>query len=632
MTMTTTMTMTMKQTQQWKLFRCSLLLAVVLTVTTTMAADIPPGLSLAPITMAPIAISTVAPTITVTAPVSVAPATSAPDTNAPASFASVTDAPAVTADTQSPVSTTAAPTSDVPVAVSPISDPPITLAPTAITTTATPAPTSTTFLPTASLSSGQSLQPTVALTTSPTIAPTLSPTSAPTRSPTGAPTRLPTSAPTGSPTRQPSTKSPVTAQPTAPKPTSTQEVQTSDRFLVRQLSVASRMSEGNSEFFRATTEAFLGELFAQMERPIFDVQIWVMGQTLLSGSSRRRTKVRNLEELLPLEVEMAIEGKYVRVESDSNEYEVDLGLLSGQFFEVEGAEFVSRLQKADNVTDAVYFQNVKEVVSVDEFGNTPSGSPANSPSDGDGGSGLALGGIIAIAVCGGLAILLVAVLAYLRFRKPPTRQPVDNGMNAKPVALASKQSITNKPVTTKSLAASSGAQSGSNYNYDERSSVGYSDMQSNLGNDTLQGIDTMSYAYSLDHGIDGSVISSVESEFMGQSTSGSTIPFEIPMVSSLGAVSSPPTEPKDMFSNSSKFTRECFAPPGRLGIVIDTTVEGPVIHKVNPGSPLEGIVWPGDIIVAIDDTDTRALTANEITALMAKNMHQRRKLTIMSDA
>ena len=66
-----------------------------------------------------------------------------------------------------------------------------------------------------------------------------------------------------------------------------------------------------------------------------------------------------------------------------------------------------------------------------------------------------------------------------------------------------------------------------------------------------------------------------------------------------------------------------------MGIVIDTTIDGPVVHKVNPGSALEGQIKSGDIIVAIDGVDTRAMTAASITALMVKTANQRRKLTIV---
>jgi C-terminal processing protease CtpA/Prc len=71
--------------------------------------------------------------------------------------------------------------------------------------------------------------------------------------------------------------------------------------------------------------------------------------------------------------------------------------------------------------------------------------------------------------------------------------------------------------------------------------------------------------------------------------------------------------------------------PGKLGIVIDTTLEGPIVHKINPQSPLEGSLFPGDIIVAIDDVDTRAMSASAITALMVRTANLRRTLTVLSE-
>lgn len=70
---------------------------------------------------------------------------------------------------------------------------------------------------------------------------------------------------------------------------------------------------------------------------------------------------------------------------------------------------------------------------------------------------------------------------------------------------------------------------------------------------------------------------------------------------------------------------------GKLGIVIDTTLEGPVVHQVNPKSPLQGLMFPGDIIVAVDDVDTRAMTASAITALMVRTSAVRRTLTVLSE-
>jgi C-terminal processing protease CtpA/Prc len=60
-------------------------------------------------------------------------------------------------------------------------------------------------------------------------------------------------------------------------------------------------------------------------------------------------------------------------------------------------------------------------------------------------------------------------------------------------------------------------------------------------------------------------------------------------------------------------------------------LEGPIVHKISADSPLDGIVFPGDIIVAINDVDTRAMSASAITALMARTSAARRVLTVLSE-
>jgi len=78
-------------------------------------------------------------------------------------------------------------------------------------------------------------------------------------------------------------------------------------------------------------------------------------------------------------------------------------------------------------------------------------------------------------------------------------------------------------------------------------------------------------------------------------------------------------------------TREITAPPGKLGIVIETTLDGPVVHKINPSSPLDGVVNEGDLIVAIDDVDCRAMSASAITALMVRTSEKYRRMTIRTE-
>jgi len=74
---------------------------------------------------------------------------------------------------------------------------------------------------------------------------------------------------------------------------------------------------------------------------------------------------------------------------------------------------------------------------------------------------------------------------------------------------------------------------------------------------------------------------------------------------------------------------DVYAPPGPLGIIIDTTPEGPMIHSLKPTSQLSGLVSPGDLIVGLDGVDTRNMTVATFTRLMAKRSQGERKITLL---
>jgi len=76
---------------------------------------------------------------------------------------------------------------------------------------------------------------------------------------------------------------------------------------------------------------------------------------------------------------------------------------------------------------------------------------------------------------------------------------------------------------------------------------------------------------------------------------------------------------------------DAYAPPGSLGIVVDTTPDGPVVHSLKIDSPLIGMVHVGDVIVALDDIDTRVMDAGSLTRLMMKKSEQhQRKITLLN--
>jgi hypothetical protein len=76
---------------------------------------------------------------------------------------------------------------------------------------------------------------------------------------------------------------------------------------------------------------------------------------------------------------------------------------------------------------------------------------------------------------------------------------------------------------------------------------------------------------------------------------------------------------------------DVFAPAGPIGIVVDTTKEGPAVHSLKHTSPMLGLINPGDLIVGLDDQDTRGMTAATLTRLMAKKSSQKeRKITLLA--
>jgi C-terminal processing protease CtpA/Prc len=83
--------------------------------------------------------------------------------------------------------------------------------------------------------------------------------------------------------------------------------------------------------------------------------------------------------------------------------------------------------------------------------------------------------------------------------------------------------------------------------------------------------------------------------------------------------------------NSQTILREITAPPGKLGLVLTTSERGPVVQQVTAGSPLEGMVWPGDVIVSIDGIKTKNMSADQMTQYMTTNLFKQRKLTVLSD-
>ena len=87
-----------------------------------------------------------------------------------------------------------------------------------------------------------------------------------------------------------------------------------------------------------------------------------------------------------------------------------------------------------------------------------------------------------------------------------------------------------------------------------------------------------------------------------------------------------------VYDDAPKELLTIYAPPGKLGIVIDSPDDGaPVIHDVKDTSPIFEEVRRGDRLVAVDGEDARAMTAVKVSRLIGGRGSSPRKLTLVRD-
>ncbi|KAL7454299.1 hypothetical protein ACHAWC_005946 [Mediolabrus comicus] len=100
------------------------------------------------------------------------------------------------------------------------------------------------------------------------------------------------------------------------------------------------------------------------------------------------------------------------------------------------------------------------------------------------------------------------------------------------------------------------------------------------------------------------------------------------MSGSVGVEIGRKASPTDM---SARVLRDVIAPRGKLRILVANTQGfGPAIHTIRPNSPVEGLLFVGDIIVAVNDINTRYAKADEITRIFKETVYEERKISVLS--
>lgn len=73
---------------------------------------------------------------------------------------------------------------------------------------------------------------------------------------------------------------------------------------------------------------------------------------------------------------------------------------------------------------------------------------------------------------------------------------------------------------------------------------------------------------------------------------------------------------------------DVLAPPGKLGIVFRGSASGPKITRLHPDSVVAGKISVGDIILAVDDVDTRSFNAKQLLLCLQKKTKKERVLSV----
>jgi len=365
-----------------------------------------------------------------------------------------------------------------------------------------------------------------------------------------------------------------------------------------------------SNVFKQSCSSFLEEYLVDAEPPIFTVTCNITNQQLLSG--RRLRAGRGLKGETALLVDVTVMGSATASNSVTEASDIPFNDKVIETFAIHSSQFTEQLQ--ENGSEA----------GIDDFDSLTSTSVYSIDSDvseivesPDGSEGSESGGlmeILSIAVVTICSLVILAVFAAFIYALSKERRNVidDEFGDSGPIESEFSESESS-----------------------ESNSSGYSDTndvfsdsllskhhQSVYCADKTQAYPEMTpihetrgeitYKYSLDDGL--------------------ASPESILSLKSLGSASQKVMdwimgEEPQLINNQQSVN--IVAPPGKLGIIVDTCSEGPVVHGVKVGSPLKGLIFKGDLIVAIDDEDTREWSAHFLTKLVAKKSKMTRKITVL---
>lgn len=256
----------------------------------------------------------------------------------------------------------------------------------------------------------------------------------------------------------------------------------------------------------------------------------------------------------------------------------------------------------ETATDAT-----KPIFAIDNIPtDSPAASPTLPPTQKKTEPVLSMAAIIGIA-CGGGALLIIIILFLIYCTKKGSKENENVDNNPPPMSVSLKE--------------------------DEVSTLAGPSIAGG-GAQGEQSVGTVDYDYTKAYGNGDTSVSSAGGTF-GSNTQNISLPANAGATGAALGTYGDNGSYDDHLRNSGNNVKEeilhIFAPPGKLGVVIDTPDDGaPVVHAVKDSSVVVDKVQVGDKLVAVDDEDVRTLTAIKVSKLISrKSANPSRKLTIL---
>lgn len=388
-----------------------------------------------------------------------------------------------------------------------------------------------------------------------------------------------------------------TAAPTT-KPTSCVVCELTLNSIIRiQLdNVNEKLDDDSKRKFEEVCTSFLDEQLGIATPPITDLNCVLVEESFESESRALR---RKLSDMYLADVDVT--GMALSTPSHQTAESIKFKQLCVGTFTVQGFLFVRALKEAD---EGVFggVQNARGVMTYDSSEALDGGEDIGDPTDPDAGW---LSTEVLAAIAAGSAFLFVSFLVFIMLKARKRRNENKSGKNLESGIYDEFPELRSSPTNSNDTGHSSA--SGGKHALITPVSI-----RSNR--------------------------EEVEVDMIPDSFSGDQDNARGQKISSM---------------LNSRVRRDLVAPAGKLGIMVANTAgfvsvfdmneynihifchtqqlsQGPAVHTMREGSPMEGLIFVNDIIIAINDINTRDFTATQITKMMKETVDQERKITVLS--